>query len=55
MRNQDKINHIFDNLTTKFGVNRAGVVHTSLLRGEITPKVRSDVRKLVARSPSKMH
>lgn len=46
--NQDKIDAIFSRMSVEFGLNRSGRVHQSLLRGEITPRVRSAVRKRVA-------
>ena len=46
--NQKKIDDIFCCMSAKFGLNRAGRVHVSLLKGNITPDVRSVVRKLVS-------
>ena len=46
--NQEKIDTIFCCMSAKFGLNRAGCVHASLLKGDITPDVRSVVRKLVS-------
>ncbi len=53
--NQQKIDVYFSNMSAKFGLNRAGRVHVSLLSGDITPDVRVAVRKLVAVRPKSSH
>ena len=53
--NQAKIEDVFCRMSAEFGLNRAGRVHQSLLRGEITPRVRNAVRKLVANQGRKAH
>ena len=46
--NQSKINVFFDRMTEGYGLNQAGRVHQALLRGEITPEVRANIRKSLA-------
>lgn len=56
--NQQKINVYFERMTEMYGINGAGKIHRALLIGEVTPAVRSQIRKMVAQpqvKPTQTH
>lgn len=46
--NQSKIESFFDRATVSFGLNKAAGLHRAIERGDITPAIRHQVRKVIA-------